>query len=194
MAHIFTLLGHKVKYNSVHAFYLKITVQDSTFKYELSYTGMPGGHDIICFYNISNNNVKIFNNVYFVLVDSDKAGVCLKLGVRVILASYSTNTESIRSSWFAWIGSRRKRRSYTTDKQSIHNQPDRKSLERSMINKHLLIIWCGADDAWWCSTKDLNARKSHYLYCYTCCVQFKTIPKMFGLWYGVLTSPPWLSL
>ena len=146
------------------------------------------------FYSISNDNSKIVNNLYFVLVDSDKVGVCLKLGVRVILASYSTNTESIRSSWFAWIGSRRKRRSYTTDKQSIHNQPDRKSLERSMINKHLLIIWCGADDAWWCSTKDLNARKSHYLYCYTCCVQFKTIPKMFGLWYGVLTSQPWLSL
>ena len=146
------------------------------------------------FYSISNDNSKIVNNLYFVLVDSDKVGVCLKLGVRVILASYSTNTESIRSSWLAWIGSRRKRRSYTTDKQSIHNQPDRKSLERSMINKHLLIIWCGADDAWWCSTKDLNARKSHYLYCYTCCVQFKTIPKMFGLWYGVLTSQPWLSL
>ena len=145
-------------------------------------------------YSISNDNSKIVNNLYFVLVDSDKVGVCLKLGVRVILASYSTNTESIRSSWLAWIGSRRKRRSYTTDKQSIHNQPDRKSLERSMINKHLLIIWCGADDAWWCSTKDLNARKSHYLYCYTCCVQFKTIPKMFGLWYGVLTSQPWLSL
>ena len=29
-------------------------------------------------------------------------------------------------------------------KQSILNQLDRESLERSMINKHLLILWCAA--------------------------------------------------
>ena len=43
-------------------------------------------------------NRKFINNVYFELVDSNTVGVCLKLGGHVILASYSTNTESIRSS------------------------------------------------------------------------------------------------
>ena len=64
-------------------------------------------------------------------------------------------------------------------KQSILNQLDRESLERSMINKHLLILSCAAkamlDDV----PKDqMHAKAITYIVIHV--YNFKTIPKMFG--------------
>ena len=93
----------------------------------------------------------------------------------------------ITRSWYSWsewemvwVKARMKRKE-TEDypKQSILNQLDRESLERSMINKHLLILWCAAQRCLMMYQKiKTHAKVITYIVIHV--YNFKTIPKMFG--------------
>ena len=93
----------------------------------------------------------------------------------------------ITRSWYScsewemvWVKARMKRKE-TEDypKQSILNQLDRESLDRSMINKHLLILWCAAQRCLMMYQKiKTHAKVITYIVIHV--YNFKTIPKMFG--------------